>query len=161
MDGEEILLRELPLELAHGLDERQALDVTDGAAHFRDDDVIVAGPAEKQHAALDLVGDVGNDLDGLAEIGALALLGDNGVVDAAGGDVVGLGGINAEEAFIMPEVEVRLRAVFRDVALPVLVRIQRARIDIEIGVEFLDGDTQAACLEKLGEGCGDDALSQR
>jgi hypothetical protein len=37
---------------------------------------------------LDLVGDVRDHLHGLAEVVAAALLGDDGVVDLAGGEVV-------------------------------------------------------------------------
>jgi len=45
-------------------------------------------PASRE--VLDRVGDVRDDLDGRAEIVAAALLGDDVLIDAAGGDVVGL-----------------------------------------------------------------------
>ena len=55
-------------ELADGFQEREDLDVTDGATDLGDDDVdVLLGDAVD--AALDLVGDVGDDLDRLAEIG--------------------------------------------------------------------------------------------
>src|SRR6202011_5476672 len=53
-------------ELADRLEERQRLDVADGAADLGDHEVHVAGLGDQRDALLDLVGDVGNDLDGAA-----------------------------------------------------------------------------------------------
>ena len=55
------------------------LDVADGAADLDDHDVGVLGLGERADAVLDLVGDVRDDLDGLAEVLAAALLGDHGL----------------------------------------------------------------------------------
>ena len=70
-------------ELADRLQERQRLDVADGAADLGDDDVDVLALAHELDAVLDLVGDVRNDLDGAAEVVAAALLADHRVVDRA------------------------------------------------------------------------------
>ena len=72
------------------------------------------------HGVLDLVGDVGNDLDGLAEIVAAALLGDDLLVDAAGGQIVVAGQLSVGEALVVAQVEVGLRAVVGDEDLAVL-----------------------------------------
>jgi hypothetical protein len=50
---------------ARGLQERQRLDVADGAADFGDDHVDVIGSLGA-HAVLDLVGDVRDDLHALS-----------------------------------------------------------------------------------------------
>ena len=78
--------RQIVAELADGLEIRQALDIADGAADLAQHEVeaLVAVADE----ILDGVGDVGNDLDGGAEIVAAPLLGEDVLVDAAGGDVV-------------------------------------------------------------------------
>jgi hypothetical protein len=76
---------ELDAELADGLEERQRLDVADGAADLDHADVRVAGA--ELDAALDLVGDVRDDLHRGAEVVAAALLGDHALVDAAGREV--------------------------------------------------------------------------
>ena len=60
-------------ELADRLEERQRLDVADGAADLGDDDVDVAGLGDQLDALLDLVGDVRDDLHGRAEVVAAAL----------------------------------------------------------------------------------------
>ncbi len=82
---------ELLAELADGFEERQALDVPHRAANLDEHEVDpFAGIGQDE--AFDLVGDVGDHLDGGAQIIAAALLLDDGFVDLARGDVVGLGG---------------------------------------------------------------------
>ena len=66
-------------ELADRLEEGQRLDVADRAADLHEDDVVVARDAAD--AVLDLVRDVRNDLDGLAEVVAAALLLDDREID--------------------------------------------------------------------------------
>ncbi len=66
--------------LADGLEEGQAFDVADRAADLDDDDVVLR--RDRAEGRLDLVGHVGDDLDGLAQVLALALLPDDGFVDA-------------------------------------------------------------------------------
>ena len=69
--------------LADGLQERQRLDVADRAADLHDDHVRAPVAGDPPDALLDLVGDVGDDLDRAAEVVAAALLGDDRLVDAA------------------------------------------------------------------------------
>ena len=78
-------------------------------------------------AGLDLVGDVGDELDGLAEVVAAALLADDGVEDLAGGQVVDAGEDAGGEALVVAEVEVGLGAVVEHVDLAVLVGRHGAR----------------------------------
>ena len=63
---------QLDADLADRLEERQRLDVADRAADLDHADVGVAGA--QADAALDLVGDVRNDLHGRAEVVAAPLL---------------------------------------------------------------------------------------
>ena len=82
----DVLRADLEAQLADRLEERQRLDVADGAADLDDEHVVALGARED--ARLDLVGDVRDDLHGAAEVLAAALLLDHGRVDLAGGDVV-------------------------------------------------------------------------
>ena len=88
---EAVVAADVVADLAGGLQERQRLDVADRAADLGDDDVrggaVVVGRGHRADAVLDLVGDVRDDLDGVAEVLAAALLGDHRRVDLAGGDV--------------------------------------------------------------------------
>ena len=77
--------------LADRLEERQALDVADGPADLDDHDVRVAVAGDARDPLLDLVRDVGDDLDRAAEVVAAALLGDDRLVDPAGRDVARAG----------------------------------------------------------------------
>ena len=142
---------EFPAHLAHGLEEGQTLDVADDTADFGDDEVEVARDAELFHAVLDFVGDVGNDLYGLTQVDALALLLDDSLVDAARGDIAGAGGLDVGEALVVAQVEVRLVAVHRHIALAVLVRVKRTRVDIDVRVELLDCHAITAGLEQIGQ----------
>ena len=72
---------ELDLELADRLQERERLDVADGAADLGDHEVEVLRLGDQLDALLDLVGDVRDHLDRAAEEVASALLADHRVVD--------------------------------------------------------------------------------
>ena len=112
------------------------------------------------HARLDLVGDVRDDLHRAAEIVAAALLLDDGVVDAPGGDVgVALHEL-VDEALVVAQVEVGLGAVLGDEHLAVLVGAHRAGVDVDVGVELLVGDLEAARLEEAPERGRRDALAE-
>ena len=115
---------------------------------------------EPVHAALDLVGDVRDDLHGAAQVVAAALLGDHGVVDAAGGDVgVALDEL-VQEALVVAQVEVGLGAVLGDEHLAVLERAHGARIDVDVRVELLARDLEPALFEQPADGRRGDALAE-
>ena len=61
----------------------------------------------------------------------------------------------------MPDVEVGLGAVVGDEDLTVLERVHRAGVDVEVGVELLHHDSQAACGQQVAEAGGGETLAQR
>ncbi len=81
VDEQAVLAADIDAELADRLQEGQTLDVADGAADLDDGHVGVA--FELADGLLDLVGDVGDDLHGAAQVFAPSFLGDHRVVDAA------------------------------------------------------------------------------
>ena len=119
------------------------------------------GLGDQRDPLLDLVGDVRDHLDGAAEVVAAALAADDRVVDAAGGDVGGAAGVGVGEALVVAEVEVGLGAVLGDEHLAVLVGRHRARVDVDVGVELLQPDGQAARDEQAPDRGGGDALAER
>ena len=141
-----IVAAEVVPQLADRLDERQALDVADRPADLADDEVEPVGIGQREF--LDRIGDVGNDLDGRAEIVAAPLVGDDVAVDAPGGDVVRLLRRHAGEPLVMPEVEVGLRPVVGHVDFTMLIGRHRPRIDVEIRIELPDADLVATRLEE-------------
>ena len=113
----------LPLELAHRLKERQRLNVAHRATYLGDYKVILASAAQQLHAALDLVGDVRNDLHSLPQVVATALLVDDALVHSAGCDIVGASGLDVGKALIMAQVQVGLVTIDGNVALAVLIGV--------------------------------------
>ena len=59
----------------------------------------------------------------------------------------------------MSQVEVGLHTVHRHVALAVLVGVQRARVDVDVGIELLDGHFVPTCLQQFADRGGDDSLA--
>ena len=158
---EHVVAAELRAQLADRLEERQALDVADRAADLDEHDVDVARGRDAQDAVLDLVGDVRDHLDGRAEVLALALAADDGVVDAPRSRVRGARRVLVDEALVVTEVEVGLGAVLGDEDLTVLVGRHGARIDVHVRVELLHADLETARLEQRSQRGGGDALAER
>jgi hypothetical protein len=148
-------------ELADGLQERQRLDVADGSADLRDDHVDVRGLPDEADPLLDLVRDVRDDLHRAAQVVPAALALDDGVVDAARGDVRGARRVRRRVALVVAQVEVGLRAVLGHEDLAVLVGRHRARVDVDVRVELLQADRQPAGDEDAPDRGGRDALAQR
>ena len=153
-----LLRPELEAELADGLEERQRLDVAHGAADLDDHHVDAVG--QPQHRLLDLVGDVRDDLHGLAEVVAAPLLVDHRLVDLAGGVVVMARGEGVGEALVVAEVEVGLGAVVGDEDLAVLVGRHGPGIDVDVGVELHQRDLEAARFEDRAHRGRGHALAQ-
>ena len=158
MDVDRVAARQIVAELADRLEIRQALDIADRAADLAQHEIEIVVAVANEF--LDGVGDVRNDLDGGAEIIAAPLLGENFLVDAAGGDVVLPRRRPAGEALVMAEIEVGFGAVVGDENLAVLVRRHRARIDVEIGVELAQADLVAARLQQRAERRGSETLAK-
>ena len=153
VDVQDVIAADFLLDLADGFQERQAFDVADSAADFRDDDVRIVVVADAIDAVLDFIGDVRDDLDGMAQIIAAAFFLQDRPVNLAGRDVGVLAEVNVDEAFIMTEVEVRFRTVVGDEDFAVLVRAHRTRVDVDIRVKLLDRDLIAAVLQQTAQRC--------
>ena len=147
-------------ELADCLQERCALDVAHCAADLGDDHIGVGLLAHPIDALLDLVGDVGDDLNGAAQIVAAALLVQNRPVYLTGGDVVVDGKTLINESLIVSQIQVSLCAVVGDKDLTVLVGAHGAGIHVDIGIKLLDGDLVATSLEQAAQRSGGDTLTQ-
>ena len=160
VDIERILTPDLKPDLPDGLEKRLALDIADRAADLGDDDIRAGLFADLIDELLDLVGDVRDDLHGAAEILAAALLFEHTGIHLARGEIRELVEVLVNEAFVVAEIEIGLRAVLGDVDLAVLVRAHRAGIDVDVGVELLRRDLEPARLQKTSERGGGDALAE-
>ncbi len=166
VDEERLLRPELQAHLADGFQEGQRFDVAHRAADLGNHHVHVAGlpgAGRLGHLAdggLDLVGHVGDDLDGLAQVVAAALLGDDGLVNLARGPVVVAGEPGVGEALVVAQVEVGLRPVVGHVDFAVLVGRHRARVDVQVGIVFLKSDSETATFQEGADRGGRQALTQ-
>src|SRR5208282_3637890 len=120
MDVEHIVAPVVPAELADRLEERQALDIADGAADLDDREIETFGGLAD--APFYLVRDVRDDLDGRAEVIAAAFLLDHGVVNLARGAVVAPAHPGLEKAFVVAEIEIGFGAVVSHEHLAMLQR---------------------------------------
>ena len=162
---EDVAATDVVADLARRFEEGLGLDVADGAPDLGDDHIgnvaVLVGAGHRHDPVLDLVGDVRDHLDGVAEVLAAPLLGDDRGVDLAGGDVGGGVEIAVEEAFVVAHVQVGLGAVLGDEDLAVLEGVHGARIDIQIGVELLHGHAHSARGEKSAQARCRQPLAQR
>ena len=71
---------------------------------------------------------------------------DDSLVDATCRNRIITGGMNACKTLIVAQVEVSLHTIDGHVALAVLIGVQRSWVDVDIGVEFLNGDLKATRL---------------
>ena len=118
-------------------------------------------PAASARASGDqLIGDVRDDLDRLAEILTTALLVDDPLVDLAGRHIGAAVQVHVQEALVVADVEVGLSAVLGDEDLSVLERVHRAGVDIEVRIELLHRHRQPTRSEaQVSEGAGGEALA--
>src|SRR5262249_29823808 len=136
-------------ELADRLQEREPLDVADGAADLDDDHVGVA--RDLADGPLDLVGDMRDHLDRPSEVVAVALLLDDRVVDLAGRHVVVAGHPARGEPLVMAQIQIGLAAVVGDEDLAVLVGAHGPRVHIDVRIHLLQGHSEAACLQQRAD----------
>ena len=81
-----------------------------------------------------------NDLHGGAEVLAAALLVEDVPVNFTGRQIGVPVQVLIDEALVMSEVEVGLRAVLGHVDFAVLIRAHGARVDVDVRVELLCSD---------------------
>ena len=159
VDVEDVLAADVLAELPDRLEEREDLDVADGATDLGDHHIDVFR-GQRGDAVLDLVGDVRDHLHGLAEVRAVALLREHRLVDRAGGRVALAVQRNVDEALVVAEVEVGLATVVRDEDLAVLERVHRSGVDVDVWVELLHRDPKTACLQQPAERRCGEALAE-
>ncbi len=142
MHVEHIVMAHFHAHLANGLKKRQGFDVTDGAADFDHGHIGIA--CAFNHAALDFIGDMRDHLHRAPEVVAAPFLADHVGVDAPGGEVIALLHGGMHEAFVVTQIQIGFRAVFGDKHFTMLERTHGARIDIDVGIQFQQGDIEPA-----------------
>ena len=155
---ERVLTSHVLAQLTNRFDERKAFDVADRSADLDQHDVDIS--RDRPDAVLDLVGDVRNDLHRPTEIVSAAFLLNDRQINLPGRPVVVAPGDGIREALVVTEIEIRFRAVVGHVHFAVLVRAHRARIDVDVRIEFLQRDPIAVSLEQRADRCRRQPLAQ-
>ncbi len=145
--------------LANRFQERKALDVADGSADFGDHDVDVVAAHPRNHG-FDFVGDVRDDLDGLAKEAAFAFFFDDGQIDLAGRVVAVTRQRAAGETLVVPEVQIRFTAVVEHIDFAMLIGAHRPRVDVDIGIQLLHANAQSTRFEQHSQGGACQAFSE-
>ena len=160
MDVAAVLPSLLQTNLTDGFKEGLALDIAGGAADLGNDHIGFGRGGQIINVALDLVGDVRDNLHRLSQISALTLLVQHVPVHLAGGQVGVLVQIFVDEALVVSQIQIGLGAVIGHEHLAVLQRAHGARVHVHIGVQLLAGHLQAAALQKPAQRCSGNALAQ-
>ena len=133
MNLQEVVLPGSSSQLGHGLDERHALDIADGATQLNDAHIrlfagVVDGyPCHSFNPVLDSVGDVGHDLHCLAQVIAFALPLYDMLVDLARRDVIRAREGNIEVSLVIAQIKIDLAAVIQHEHLAVSVASSERR----------------------------------
>ena len=156
MDQDRVFAACFMLELADGLQERLALDIAYRAADLDDGDMHILGCVVPVETALDLVGNMRDDLDGASAVISAPLFLQDAPVNLSRGDVGVFIQVLVDKTLVVSQIQICLGAVVGDEDFSVLDRIHGARIDVDIRIEFLHGDLIAARFQKAAQrGCGD------
>ena len=132
-----IAFRKSQAHLAGCFQERERLNITDGAANLANGNIgmaIMTGFSTLFHKGLYLIGNVGNHLNGLTQILTTALFANHRLINLAGGEVIALAHLGADKAFVMTQIEIGLSTVFGHEYFSVLKRTHCSRINVDIGI---------------------------
>ena len=121
MDIDSVLSADLCAYLSDSLEEGGGLDIAHSTAYLGDNDVGVAFLAYTIYLVLDLVCDVGNYLNGAAEVISSSFLVEDSPVDLSCGYIGIDGKVLVNESFIMSKVKVGLGSVIGNENLAVLI----------------------------------------
>ena len=160
MDEQRVAASHLSRHLPDRFQKRLSFDIADRAADLRDHNIRVGVLSDAIDEPFDFVCDVRDRLHGLAKIAALPFARKHIGVHLAGRQVGIAVQVLVDEPFVMAEVEIGFRAVLRHIHFTVLIRAHRARIDVDVRVQFLRGDLKPARLQKPSERRRRNALAE-
>src|SRR3954469_21035413 len=90
-------------------------------------------------------------LNGFSEKFTFTLFFNYRLINAACSDVVSLRGPYIQETFVVAKIQIGFSPVVGHITLPMLVRIKRARIDVNVWIELLNSNGIAPSLKQFGQ----------
>lgn len=149
--SDQYVVLEFLLKLAHGFKKGEALAIAHRAADFNNNNILVFAKVYK--SLLNLIGQVRNKLDSLAEILTGFLFFDEFFVERARRADIHLADIDASNAFVVTKIEIGFRPVVAEKAFAVFTRSENSCVGVQIWVEFDEGDVVAPELEQQTHAC--------
>ncbi len=123
MNDHTIHSSQLPFQLSNCLYIRQGFDIAHCPTKLGYHNIKLTRIAKHEHPPLDLIRHMRNHLYRLSKIIATTLFLNHCLVNSARCHIVDLSGRNIQKPLIMPQIKIRLRPIFGDIALPMFVRI--------------------------------------
>ena len=103
---------------------------------------------------------MGNDLDGSSTVVPAPLFGEHGPVNLSRRYITLFCQAFIDKAFVVSQVKVSFGAVVCNKHLPVLNRVHRAWVNVDIWVEFLHGYPVTSHFQQTSQRSGSDALAE-
>ena len=147
VDVHDFFAAQVGFHLANRFQEWQGLDIPYCSADFSDDNIRFRRFRCPQKAIFDFIGDVWDDLDRSAKIIAAALFLNNRRIDFPRCHIRIFVQVDVDETLVMAQVQIRFRAVIGYENFSVLVRAHRARVNVDVWIEFLDCDVQSSVFQ--------------
>ena len=148
MDIQDIIFANILFNLTNRLQEGQAFNIAYCATDFRDNEISIILLADAENALLDFIGNVRNNLHRTAQIITTAFFIYYTLVNLTCSGIGILRQVDINKAFIMSQIQICFCTVISNEHLAVLIRTHRPRVNIDIRVELLDGDSVATTLKQ-------------
>ena len=100
-------------------------------------------------------------MDRSAQVIAASLLGKYRPIYFSGGDTTILSKVDIDKTLVVSEIKIRFSTIICHKYFTVLIRTHGAWIDVDIGIELLNGDFMSPSLQKLTQRRCSDAFSKR
>ena len=137
MNEQTVLLPNFQCHLTDRLQERLALNIANRSADFRNHNISSRLFSDRIYKSLDLIGNVRNDLHGIAQILAAALFVQHVPVDLSCRQIGILIQIFIDKSFIVSQIQISFCTVFGYINFAVLIGAHCSRVYIDIWVKFL------------------------
>ena len=125
-------------KLSDGFEKGQAFDVADCASNLAEHEINLIVTDFKKF--FNFIRDMGDNLDGFAEIIAATLFFQHGGIDPTRGDRIGHAGGHAGEAFIMAQIQIGFCTVIGYKYFAMFEWGHRSRVDVQVGIKLAQPD---------------------
>jgi hypothetical protein len=142
------VFRMLYLQNAGRFNEHDVLIVADGAADFDDGNFRFIDARTLFETVHDLIADMGDGFDAFALVTEIALALYDGLIDHAGRHIIVMSQVPVEKALVIAHILIGFEAGVEHKHFPMFRRVHRARINIQIWIDFGQINDETLRLKK-------------